>query len=571
MRNFSLRFFFVLLLVSVAAWAIWARFEYPRTGIDDANIFFVYAQNAANGHGFVYNAGGERVEGFSSLLWTLICSTVFRVSDRPEIILLFINVILLSFGITAAISYIQRAFQRGQYSYRSGLFASFLFMTLLLTSPMYLAWNLVSLMENALWSTLVLLATLFVIQDELSGRAMYGFFLPLSVLLLFTRPEAYAWVSAFTGILFVRRALALGWKPAFRELMPLLAAILLTIVGLTLFRIVYFGYPLPNTYYAKVSPSLFYNIFQGTKYVVQYFVSNPIVSIAIAAAMLDVVHTALMFMEGKLTDEGLLFLPLVAGTGLLLPMITGGDHFSSFRFFQAVYPILLLCLVYFLWFILPQYIQISLTPSLLRRSRVVFASSLVVLFAAALVLYQVRDWVSSEELSEMSDEFEFADDGRDTGQFARELFAAEPELPAIGVIRAGGIKVTYPGEIIDLMGLNNLTMAHNGGERQGEKNHAAFEKATFYQLQPDILNPIIVPLEDRISKVADLKTSWDNTVPLKGLYNEPDFLSVYVYASVQKVDMQKNKALMGWFEKKYLSQLEASDEYVIERYPYTGE
>ena len=571
MRNFSLNLLFTLLLVGVAAWAIWARFEYPRTGIDDANIFFVYAQNAANGHGFVYNVGGERVEGFSSLLWTLICSAVFRASDRPEFILLFINVIILSFGITAAISSIQRMFTRGQYSHLHAMFATFLFLALLLTSPMYLAWNLVSLMENPLWSTLVLLATLFVIRDELSGKAIYGMFLPLSVLLLLTRPEAYAWVAALTGILYVRRALALGWKQAVRELIPLLAVILLTIIGLTLFRIVYFGYPLPNTYYAKVSPSFFYNIFQGTKYVVQYFVSNLIVSILIAAALLDAVHTALMFMEGKFTNDGLLLLPFVAGTGLLLPMITGGDHFSSFRFYQAVYPILLLCLVHFLWFVLPQYIQIGLTSSLLRRSQMIFAASLVGLVAAGMVLYQVRDWVSSEELSELSDEFEFAEDGRDTGQFARELFAAEPELPAIGVIRAGGIKVSYPGEIIDLMGLNNLMMAHNGGERQGEKNHAAFEKATFYRLQPDIVNPEIVPLDDRLLKAAELKTSWENTVPLKGLYNEPDFLNMYDYASIQKVDMQRNKALVGWFEKKYLSRLETRGEYVIERYPYTGE
>ena len=39
----------------------------PLTGIDDANIYFVYARNLANGHGFVYNIGGERVEGFTSL------------------------------------------------------------------------------------------------------------------------------------------------------------------------------------------------------------------------------------------------------------------------------------------------------------------------------------------------------------------------------------------------------------------------------------------------------------------------------------------------------------------------
>ena len=41
--------------------------------IDDAFIFFRYASNLAGGHGLVYNLG-EHVEGYSSLLWTLILS-----------------------------------------------------------------------------------------------------------------------------------------------------------------------------------------------------------------------------------------------------------------------------------------------------------------------------------------------------------------------------------------------------------------------------------------------------------------------------------------------------------------
>ena len=50
-------------------------------GVDDANIFFVYAKNLAEGHGFVYNAGGERVEGYSSMLWTLILAGVFSITS----------------------------------------------------------------------------------------------------------------------------------------------------------------------------------------------------------------------------------------------------------------------------------------------------------------------------------------------------------------------------------------------------------------------------------------------------------------------------------------------------------
>ena len=39
----------------------------PIVGAEDANIFFRYARNLAEGHGVVFNPGGERVEGITSL------------------------------------------------------------------------------------------------------------------------------------------------------------------------------------------------------------------------------------------------------------------------------------------------------------------------------------------------------------------------------------------------------------------------------------------------------------------------------------------------------------------------
>ncbi len=45
-------------------------FFFPRT-VDDMFIFLRYAENAANGDGLVFNLG-ERVEGFSSVTWTLL-------------------------------------------------------------------------------------------------------------------------------------------------------------------------------------------------------------------------------------------------------------------------------------------------------------------------------------------------------------------------------------------------------------------------------------------------------------------------------------------------------------------
>ena len=40
----------------------------PLVGMDDANIGFRYARNLAEGQGFVFNPGGERIEGVTSLL-----------------------------------------------------------------------------------------------------------------------------------------------------------------------------------------------------------------------------------------------------------------------------------------------------------------------------------------------------------------------------------------------------------------------------------------------------------------------------------------------------------------------
>src|SRR5690348_8740950 len=53
-------------LVGAVTSAVWFTFESPATGIDDANIFLAYARNISAGGGFVFNAGGERVEGFTS-------------------------------------------------------------------------------------------------------------------------------------------------------------------------------------------------------------------------------------------------------------------------------------------------------------------------------------------------------------------------------------------------------------------------------------------------------------------------------------------------------------------------
>src|SRR5215216_8185026 len=79
---------------------------------------------------------------------------------------------------------------------------------LLLTSPRYIVWNTITLMENGLWTTLLLFTTLFVIKDHSSTRTINFGLIPLSILLILTRPESMLWVAIFMGIILIRKALS---------------------------------------------------------------------------------------------------------------------------------------------------------------------------------------------------------------------------------------------------------------------------------------------------------------------------------------------------------------------------
>ncbi|MEO1457675.1 MAG: hypothetical protein AAFV49_08935 [Pseudomonadota bacterium] len=78
---------------SALAWALGG--QPPIIGIDDAAIMRAYAENIANGAGYVYNVGGERVEGATSLLWTGLLTLAYLLSPEPEIL-----IVLLAAGLT---------------------------------------------------------------------------------------------------------------------------------------------------------------------------------------------------------------------------------------------------------------------------------------------------------------------------------------------------------------------------------------------------------------------------------------------------------------------------------------
>jgi hypothetical protein len=147
-------------------------------------------------------------------------------------------------------------------------------------------------------------------------------------------------------------------------------------------------------------------------------------------------------------------------------------------------------------------------------------------------------------------EFRIAKQGREQGAALAEVFEDLEQYPTLGTITSGGVKMTYPGEVIDLLGLNNLQMGHSSGLREGTKNHAAFNRDVFFQLQPQIIGGSCNPL---------------NELYLPGLNDDPGFQDFYRCATVRRVGL-KGK-YQAFFHRDFLAQLLADDRYQVESIP----
>lgn len=536
----------VLALVLGATSFASVRLRSPMCGIDDANIFFVYARSVSAGDGFVFNPGSERVEGFTSFLWVVISAGVIAIAGSPERILLGLNILLVSLTIVSCLRFF--VFTTATDTARTSLPWASAFLILLLLDFRYIAWNTVTLMETALWTCLLTTTAILVVEGRSSWKHNY-LLAVLVTLLILTRPEALVWVPVLCGLFYVRRDVPGERARALSAVVPALLAFVLTTVLLTMFRLLYFGVPLPNTYYAKVSPSLSFSLNEGARYLGRYLLSGPVPFACALAILFSVVH----LVKVRFRDDRTLALTLLALAGLTVPVLTGGDHFDGFRFYQSVYPILLLALLNFARFILPKYVAVASHEISIRS---VGAAALI----AVLLMLQIVEWTLFDSGGLLT-EFEIAAAGRQQGHRINLLFDNVRPLPDIGTITVGGLKYAYHGHVIDLMGLNNTKMAHNGGDRVGPRSHAAFERRTFYELKPTIVLPHVqYSLELRL---AGQRVSFID-LALKGVLHEAGFRDIYRLAEVRRTTPDGTAVLAAWYDRRFLSDLARSGEFTIQ-------
>lgn len=263
--NPSTRKYLVIAVIvfSILGFAAWAGFFVYRNSVvavdgnryyalfDDAMISMRYAWNLANGNGLVWNPG-ERVEGYTNLLMTLLMAVVIKIAHDRVVSVLVMHII--GMAISVGIAFTVRRFYCSvlrEDANRNWWESILVFLAVLTYFPLHF-WSVAG-METGLLTLLLTLSFLFFLKSEKTEKqtdAMIaaGFFgaafltrndamiymMPMAVTMLYRLVKNFHVPKLKTYVMFF---LILGVFVFIQEII----------------RITYYGNLMPNTYTLKVT------------------------------------------------------------------------------------------------------------------------------------------------------------------------------------------------------------------------------------------------------------------------------------------------------------------------------
>lgn len=223
----------ILLATVVFTWNAWGPWD---TVVDDAYISARYAEHFADGFGLVYSQGEPPVEGYTNLAWTVLLG-LGRMVGLP--ILGLMTGMGWAFGVLALVFAVLLT---RRLSDGDGLLLGVPALVLACSPHFAVASTnglessmMVAMVLGALWSHLALTG---------ERRWMAG---AMSAGLVATRPEGLVVVAAIVAHdLFTHRH-------DLKKALPLSGVAVAFTVALFSWRLLTYGVPLPNTFYAKSS------------------------------------------------------------------------------------------------------------------------------------------------------------------------------------------------------------------------------------------------------------------------------------------------------------------------------
>jgi arabinofuranosyltransferase len=442
--------YLVLAALLLVAHALWYASLMDYDVVDDAYISFRYAHNAARGYGLTFNVGERRVEGYTNFLWTVIMIPVFWLG-------LPVHTTSIVLGMLCALGCIVLLVRSRAIPSQSrwlGIIAA-----LLLAADGSFALWAVGGLESPLFAFLVLSGVLAYVRELDTSQTDGPGRLPTSgawfALAAMARPEGLL-VYGLTGLHQAGTRLIRDRKLVTHHDWQRLGLFALIWAPWFAFRWRYYGYPLPNTFYAKVTLSDSADQrARGLDYLATF------IRIHLGHISLLIAFLPLLRKRWRLWNSYLILIVLAYGAYI---GYVGGD-WSVGRFFVPLMPLYYTLLAGGL-VVAGQWLAAQL-----ERWRTVppwIARSLAALAVIALVGGMFFQSSIRGEKALFLDRFDAQLAGRARTTMGKWLHEhIEPDA-YIAVDAAGQIPFYSDLRTLDLYGLNDLTIAHRQVEAMGQ-------------------------------------------------------------------------------------------------------
>jgi arabinofuranosyltransferase len=328
----------LLLLCIVAVFVLHA--VYLNCVAEDAFITFRFAKNLASGHGLTWNIGEAPVEGYSNFLWLILCALALKLGfDLP----LFAQVA----GVLAGVATIVYTYQFARRLFDCGSILALIPCFFLAVSGPFAAWAS-SGMETSLFC-LAVVAGCYYGASYWRFRTRRSLYFCSTALLVATlaRPEG---LMIFGIVLALSLAVAVGEsKNLHRDFV--LPALLYVVPFLIYFawRWHYFGFLLPNTYYAKTGGT-WNQYLRGAIYIAffgAYFI-GPLLPLLVAriwerGSLKNAETTDARSLSSRVrANFGVYLCAAVCLIYALYIVYVGGDYMAMYRFFVPILPLVYL-------------------------------------------------------------------------------------------------------------------------------------------------------------------------------------------------------------------------------------
>ncbi|HAW49606.1 TPA: hypothetical protein DCX16_01445 [bacterium] len=407
---------FTLLLIPIFILSFHTMKIYNATSWmeDDAFISFRYAENFAKGKGLVFNEG-ERIEGYTNFLWIVLMAFFFKMGVN---IVPFSQIISFIFATLTLIV----TFHIPRILNFKNPFISLITPIFLASNTTYTLWTL-SGMETHMF------CFLFTSSIALCLYRPRSIFLPLLIALTsMTRPEGLI----LFGLTFIYKIIS-------EKKLDIKFLLLFFLLWLPYFfwRYSYYGWLMPNTYYAKVTANVegarLILIKRGFKYTYE-FLRDCWGSWSFFLPLLVLIKYRRIWMA-------YLWIIILVFTGYVI--YVGGDPFPGARFYLHILPILFLLIQEGIRFI---------NGARLKYITIPITIFLVFIFVKYSMKCSFSGGIANNYLND-----ELVKDGKIVGEYFRRI--AEPN-EVIAVNTAGSVPYYAGIRAIDMLGLTNEHIAH---------------------------------------------------------------------------------------------------------------